>query len=41
MLDESNAPPEIGAEVDLAIHRLQNAIRSARVPPPAPPRSQD
>jgi len=41
LLDESNAPPEIGAEVDLAIHRLQNAIRSARVPPPARSRSED
>lgn len=26
LLDQSHAPPEIGAELDLAIHRLQNAI---------------
>ena len=41
LLDESNAPPEIGAGLDLAIHRLQNAIRSAKVPPQAPSRSED
>jgi hypothetical protein len=28
LLDESNAPLEIGAELDLAIHRLQNALAS-------------
>lgn len=26
MLDESGAPLEIGAEIDLAIHRLQAAV---------------
>lgn len=26
LLDQSNAPPEIGAELDLAINRLQAAI---------------
>lgn len=41
LLDESKAPPEIGAELDLAIHRLQNAIRDAGMPPQAPPRSED
>lgn len=31
LLDESNAPLEIGAELDLAIHRLQNALASGDV----------
>jgi hypothetical protein len=26
LLDEGNAPPEIGAELDLTIHRLRAAI---------------
>lgn len=34
LLDESDAPPEIGAEIDLAMHRLQGAIDSARDAPP-------
>ena len=32
LLDQSNAPPEIGAELDLAINRLQNAIEGHRNP---------
>jgi hypothetical protein len=41
LLDESNAPPEIGAELDLAIHRLQDAIRSAGASPSAISPSND
>lgn len=26
LLDESDAPPEVGAELDMAIHRLKSAI---------------
>lgn len=26
LLDEGDAPPEVGAELDLAIHRLRSAI---------------
>jgi hypothetical protein len=26
LLDESDAPPEVGAELDLAIHRLRSSI---------------
>lgn len=38
LLDRSNAPPEIGAELDLAINRLQNAIdRHRDSPDDAPP----
>jgi len=29
LLDESNAPPEVGAELDLAIHHLRRAIERA------------
>jgi len=32
LLGQSNAPPEIGAELDLAINRLQNAIEGHRNP---------
>ena len=41
LLDESNAPPEIGAQLDLAIHRLQIAIRGAGARPSASPPSED
>ena len=41
LLDESKAPPEIGAELDLAIHRLENAIRGAGIPSQPPPRLED
>ena len=41
LLDESNAPPEIGAQLDLAIHRLQIAIRDADASPPATSPSED
>ena len=30
LLDESNAPLEIGAEIDFAIHRLRAAIEGKR-----------
>lgn len=36
LLDESEAPPEIGAELDHAIHRLQSAIESAGPGVPRP-----
>jgi hypothetical protein len=29
LLDEGNAPPEIGAELDLTMHRLRTAIERA------------
>jgi hypothetical protein len=41
LLDESHAPPEIGAELDLAIHRLQEAIGRAGASPPATSSSND
>jgi hypothetical protein len=41
LLDESNAPPEIGAGLDLAIHRLQEAIRSVGGSPSAISSSED
>lgn len=33
LLDESNAPLEIGAEIDLAIHRLRAAIEGKGAKP--------
>lgn len=32
LLDESNAPLEVGAQIDLAIHRLRAAAESRNAP---------